>query len=110
MGARDSAGSGQRVGIVLLDMANDRNRLEYFLRQEFDCLDARYNDLPVNFATGMPLANTPLFRDALAALEWEVHPLGRPQWLSLRARHLPFKDDSGDDSRADSGAVHVGQS
>ena len=90
-----SAGSGQRVGIVLLDMVNDRNRLEYFLRQEFDCLDARYNDLPVNFATGMPLANTPLFRDALAALEWEVHPLGRPQWLSLaRSPYLAFKDDS----------------
>ena len=106
-----SAGSGQRVGIVLLDMANDRNRLEYFLRQEFDCLDARYNDLPVNFATGMPLANTPLFRDALAALEWEVHPLGRPQWLSLaRSPYLAFKDDSEYDSRADSGAVHVGQS
>ncbi len=91
-----SAGSGQRVGIVLLDMVNDRNRLEYFLRQEFDCLDARYNDLPVNFATGMPLANTPLFRDALAALEWEVHPLGRPQWLSLaRSPYLAFKYDSG---------------
>ena len=90
-----SAGSGQRVGIVLLDMANDRNRLEYFLRQEFDCLDARYNDLPVNFATGMPLANTPLFRDALTALEWELHPLGRSQWLSLtRSPYLAFQDDS----------------
>ena len=43
----------------------------------------------------MPLANTPLFRDALAALEWEVHPLGRPQWLSLaRSPYLAFKDDS----------------
>ena len=89
-----SVGSGQRVGIVLLDMANDRNRLEYFLRQEFNCLDARYNDLPVNFTTGMPLANTPLFRDALAALEWELHPLGRSQWLSLtRSPYLAFQDD-----------------
>jgi ATP-dependent helicase/nuclease subunit B len=89
-----SAGSGQRVGIVVLDMANDRNRLEYFLRQEFDCLDARYNDLPVNFATGMPLATTPLFRDALVALEWEVHPLGRTGWLSLtRSPYLAFKDE-----------------
>ena len=93
--ARASSGaSGQRVGIVLLDMANDRNRLEYFLRQEFDCLDARYNDLPVNFATGMPLANTPLFRDALTVLEWEVRPLDRPQWLSLaRSPYLAYKDD-----------------
>ena len=89
-----SADSGQRVGIVLLDMANDRNRLEYFLRQEFDCLDARYNDLPVNFATGMPLASTPLFRDALTALEWEVRPLSRPQWLSVtRSPYLAFKYD-----------------
>jgi len=89
-----SASSEQRVGIVLLDMANDRNRLEYFLRQEFDCLDTRYNDLPVNFATGMPLASTPMFRDALTALEWEVHPLGRPQWLSLtRSPYLAFQND-----------------
>ena len=89
-----SNSSGQRLGIVLLDMANDRHRLEYFLRQEFDCLDARYNDLPVNFTTGMPLADTPLFRDALAALEWEVQPLNRPQWLSLtRSPYLAFKDD-----------------
>ena len=88
------AGSGQRIGIVLLDMANDRNRLEYFLRQEFDCLDARYNHLPVNFTTGMPLASTPLFRDALAALEWEVHAIGRAQWLSLtRSPYLAFQDD-----------------
>lgn len=90
-----SVASGQRVGIVLLNMANDRDRLEYFLRQEFDCLDARYNDLPVNFTTGMPLADTPLFRDALAALEWEVQPLNRPHWLSLtRSPYLAFKDDS----------------
>ncbi len=89
----NSAGFGQRVGVVLLDMANDRNRLEYFLRQEFDCLDAQYNDLPVNFTTGMPLANTPLFRDALTVLEWEVSPISRPQWLSLiRSPYLAFKD------------------
>jgi len=90
-----SDASGRRVGIVLLDMANDRHRLEYFLRQEFDCLDARYNDLPVNFATGMPLATTPMYRDALSALAWEVRPLSRPQWLSLiRSPYLAFKDDA----------------
>jgi probable DNA repair protein len=76
-------------------MANDRNRLEYFLRQEFGCLDARYNDLPVNFATGMNLASTPMFRDALTALEWEVRPLNREQWLSLaRSPYLAFKGNS----------------
>ena len=56
-------------------MANDRNRLEYFLRQEFGCLDARYNDLPVNFTTGMTLASTPMFRDALTALNGRFAPL-----------------------------------
>jgi len=110
-GLEKSAGSEQRVGIVLLDMANDRNRLEYFLRQAFDCLDARYNDLPVNFATGMPLASTPLFRDALTALEWEVRPLSRPQWLSLtRSPYLAFQDAPEMIPGTDSGAVSIGKS
>ena len=94
MGVRERRWLEQRVGIVLLDAANDRNRLEYFLRQEFDCLDARYNNLPVNFTTGMPLASTPLFRDALAALEWEVHAIGRAQWLSFDALAVSGIQDS----------------
>ena len=49
----------------------------------FDCLDASYNDLPVNFSTGMPLASTPMYRDLLQALEWEVRPITSHQWLSL---------------------------
>lgn len=65
------------IGIVLLDMTADRQRIEYFLRQEFDCLDARYNDLPVNFSTGMPLLTTPMYRDAIAVLEWEAQQIGR---------------------------------
>ena len=84
---------GRRVGIVLLDMANDRNRLEYFLRQEFGCLDARYNDLPVNFATGMTLASTPMFRDARPLWNGK-YALNREQWLSLaRSPYLAFKGD-----------------
>jgi ATP-dependent helicase/nuclease subunit B len=87
---RKSVREASRIGIVLLDMAKDRYRLEYFLRREFDCLGARYNDLPVNFSTGMPLADTPLFRDALTALEWEVRALSRADWLSLmRSPYLP---------------------
>ena len=70
-------------------MAADRQRIEYFLRQEFDCLDARYNDLPVNFSTGMSLLSTPMYRDAIAALEWEGKPASRSEWLSiLRSPYL----------------------
>ena len=50
----------ERIGIVLLDMTTDRQPLEYHLRDAFGCLDARYNDLPVNFSTGIPLASTPV--------------------------------------------------
>ena len=62
---RDNAGS---TAIVLLDFNRDRPELEYQLRQEFDCLGARYAALPVNFSSGMPLSKTPMFRDALTAL------------------------------------------
>lgn len=75
--------SDYRSAIVLLDLERDRNQLEYFLRAQFGCLDAQYNDLPVNFSTGMPLGTTPMFRDALLALEWEVRPLLRSDWVAL---------------------------
>lgn len=73
----------ESTGIVLMDIKTDRPLLEYFLRQEFDCLDARYNSLPVNFATGMPLAQTPMYRDALLALSLDVLPLTRARALQL---------------------------
>ena len=73
----------ENTGIVLMDIKTDRPLLEYFLRQEFDCLDARYNSLPVNFATGMPLAQTPMYRDALLALSLDVLPLTRARALQL---------------------------
>ena len=75
--------SDHRSAIVLLDLERDRNQLEYFLRAQFGCLDAQYNDLPVNFSTGMPLGTTPMFRDAVLALEWEVRPLLRSDWVAL---------------------------
>jgi len=62
---RDNAGS---TAIVLLDFNRDRPELEYQLRREFDCLGSRYAALPVNFSSGMPLSQTPMFRDALIAL------------------------------------------
>ena len=64
---RHRSGAGS-TAIVLLDFHRDRQQLEYFLRQQFDCLGARYAALPVNFSVGMPLAETPLFRDAMLAL------------------------------------------
>ena len=73
----------ESTGIVLMDIKADRPLLEYFLRQEFDCLDARYNSLPVNFSTGMPLAQTPMYRDALLALSLDVLPLTRARALQL---------------------------
>ncbi len=85
--------SDGRTAIVLLDMPKDRQRLEYFLRQAFDCLDAQYNDLPVNFSTGMALSSTPMYRDALTVLEWESGALNRADWLALmRSPYLPLHD------------------
>ena len=72
----------ERIGIVLLDMTTDRQPLEYHLRDAFGCLDARYNDLPVNFSTGIPLASAPSYRDLLLALEWKLI-LTSHEWLSL---------------------------
>ena len=83
-----------RTAIVLLDMAADRDQLEYRLREQFDCLDAQYNDLPVNFSTGMSLGATPMYRDLLLALEWETRPLSRAEWLALlRSPFLPFSHE-----------------
>ncbi len=71
------------TAIVLMNFKRDRPLLEYYLRREFDCLDARYNRLPVNFATGQPLASAPLFRDALLALTLHTEPLTRQRLLAL---------------------------
>lgn len=87
------------TAIVLLDFQRDRQQLDYFLRQQFDCLGARYAALPVNFSTGMPLADTPLFRDALLALRLSVPeasaPLSRSELLALlRSPFLSGDDDT----------------
>jgi ATP-dependent helicase/nuclease subunit B len=58
-----------RYAVVLSDMEADRDRLEYLLRREFDCLTSNYESLPVNFATGFALDRLPLIRDALRVLD-----------------------------------------
>ncbi|WOJ94139.1 PD-(D/E)XK nuclease family protein [Congregibacter variabilis] len=61
-----------RYAVVLSDMHSDRDRLEYYLRKEFDCLTQDYASLPVNFATGFTLDRVPLVRDALRILEFSL--------------------------------------
>ncbi|MFT4769321.1 MAG: ATP-dependent helicase/nuclease subunit B [Glaciecola sp.] len=61
-----------RYAVVLSDMHSDRDRLEYYLRQEFACLTQNYASLPVNFATGFTLDRVPLVRDALRILEFSL--------------------------------------
>ncbi len=68
---RDNLGT---TAVVLLDFHADRPQLEYYLRQQFGCLGQRYATLPVNFSTGMPLSQTPLYRDALLGLRLLVAP------------------------------------
>ncbi|EED35166.1 conserved hypothetical protein [Luminiphilus syltensis NOR5-1B] len=79
---RHRAGKGTTV-IVLADMASDRALLEYALRAEFDCLDARYNELPVNFSLGMPLSATPMYRSLLCALRLMLTSVDRSDLLFL---------------------------
>lgn len=71
------------IGIVPADDTGDRVALEYLLRQEFDCQGDNYNSLPVNFSTGIPLAQAPLVRDALAALS-----MGLTQTTQAAVTHL----------------------
>ena len=71
-----------RLGIVIADSAGQRATLDYLLRREFDCLDRRYQSLPVNFSAGLPLADVPLVRDALQLLALPAEGIG-PQALAL---------------------------
>ncbi len=81
------------IGIVLSDMAGDRIALEYLLRREFDCLGDSYNTLPVNFSTGITLAEAPLIRDALAGLAMGLQHTTVPAVVGLlRSRFLDIPD------------------
>lgn len=81
------------IGIVLSDMGGDRTALEYLLRREFDCLGKNYNSLPVNFSTGITLAQAPLVRDALAVLGMGLVHTTVPTVVGLlRSRFLDLPD------------------
>ncbi|WP_328799332.1 PD-(D/E)XK nuclease family protein [Sediminihaliea albiluteola] len=81
------------IGVVLGDMRADRSHLEYLLRREFDCLNENYAQLPVNFSTGWPLAEVPLVRDALLALNMSRNQLNVNELLSLlRSRFVNLPD------------------
>lgn len=83
------------VGVVLSDMAGDRNTLEYLLRREFDCLGENYNSLPVNFSTGITLDRAPVVRDALAVLALVERQVSVPAVVAImrsRFLHLPDAD------------------
>ena len=81
--AAAAAPAAGTTAIVLLDMTTDRGEIEYFLREQFDCLDARYSKLPVNFSAGIHLAEAPMYRDALLALRVGIEPLSRADLLAL---------------------------
>lgn len=81
------------IGIVLSDMNRDRVSLEYLLRREFDCLGQHYTSLPVNFSTGISLAQAPLARDALAVLAMGLQQTTIPAIEGLlRSRFLELPD------------------
>lgn len=81
------------IGILLTDMTGDRIPLEHQLRRAFDCLGEQYASLPINFSTGIPLANTPVVRDALLALEFVKHRTSVPSVVRLlNSRYLGMAD------------------
>lgn len=79
------------VGIVIAGA--ERVGIEYLLRREFDCLGANYNSLPVNFSTGISLAEAPAIRDALAVLALGLDEISVGQVVALlRSRFLDLPD------------------
>ena len=79
------------VGIVIAGA--ERVAIEYLLRREFNCLGADYNSLPVNFSTGISLAEAPAIRDALAVLSLGLDEVSVSQVISLlRSRFLDLPD------------------
>ncbi|MFK7976397.1 MAG: hypothetical protein AB8C02_09695, partial [Halioglobus sp.] len=84
------------IGVLLTDMNNDRVSIEYQLRRAFDCLGENYASLPVNFSTGTPLADTPVVRDGLLALEFGEHQVGVADVVKvLNSRFFAMSDLEG---------------
>lgn len=82
------------IGVVLMDMRNDRQRFEYQLRRAFDCLGENYANLAVNFSTGMPLAATPVVRDGLLALEMGLNDTTVPAVVKVLGSRFLALDDA----------------
>lgn len=81
------------LGILLTDMNRDRLPMEYQLRRAFACLNEQYASLPINFSTGIALADTPVVRDGLLALELVKHRTSVPQIVRvLNSRYLNLSD------------------
>ncbi|MBT4520920.1 MAG: hypothetical protein HOC23_13030 [Halieaceae bacterium] len=83
------------IGIIVPDMAADRPVLEYFLRQEFDCLGENYQSLPVNFSAGMPLDKVPLVRDALQLLSLGLGRIALHELIALLQSRFLILADAG---------------
>ncbi len=82
------------TAIVLLRPQQDQPMLDYYLREAFDCLDARYTDLPVNYSGGLALSKTPMYRDALLLLRAYNSGLSREDWVALLGS--PYLDSAMD--------------
>ncbi len=90
---RAAARPGARIGVVLDADPVRRAALDYQLRRAFDCVDANYHQLPVNYSAGLALDRVPLVRDALGLLALLEGTVDVPGVLALlRSRFLPLPD------------------
>lgn len=92
---RLGADRGARIGVVLDATPQRRAVFDHCLRRAFDCVDASYHRLPVNYSAGITLDRAPLVRDALAVLallEREVSGATLRRLLASRFLSLPDRD------------------
>ncbi|MEM6484132.1 MAG: PD-(D/E)XK nuclease family protein [Pseudomonadota bacterium] len=89
--ARSQANPKGRYAVVLSDMHRDRYELERLLRREFGTLAQSYERLPVNFATGFPLGQAALIRDAVRVLACFASEVPLNTLIAvLHSRFLPW--------------------
>ena len=87
---------GARIGVVIDADPVRRAALDYQLRRAFDCVDANYHRLPVNYSAGLALDRAPLVRDALgllSLLEGSVEVTSLLGLLRSRFLLLPDRDE-----------------
>ena len=85
---RFAADSQDRIGIVVPQLEQERVSLERALRREFNCADAEYENLPINFSAGMSASSVPLIRAGLRLLELAFGELEADELIALC--HSPF--------------------